>query len=56
MKPNAIIIHPAPFNRNVEINDDVIESKPSRIFKQISNGVYIRMAVLLTILKGNSHE
>lgn len=56
MKPNAIIIHPAPFNRNVEINDDVIESKPSRIFKQISNGVYIRMAVLLTILKGNNHE
>ena len=56
MKPNAIIIHPAPFNRNVEINDDVIESKPSRIFKQISNGVYVRMAVLLTILKGNIHE
>lgn len=56
MKPNAIIIHPAPFNRNVEINDDVIESKPSRIFKQISNGVYIRMAVLLTTLKGNNHE
>ena len=56
MKPNAIIIHPAPFNRNVEINDDVIESKPSRIFKQISNGVYIRMAVLLTILRGNNHE
>ena len=56
MKPNAIIIHPAPFNRNVEINDDVIESKPSRIFKQISNGVYVRMAVLLTILKGNNHE
>ena len=56
MKPNSIIIHPAPFNRNVEINDDVIESKPSRIFKQISNGVYVRMAVLLTILKGNNHE
>ena len=56
MKPNAIIIHPAPFNRNVEINDDVIESKPSRIFKQISNGVFVRMAVLLTILKGNNHE
>ena len=56
MKPNAIIIHPAPFNRNVEINDDVIESKSSRIFKQISNGVYVRMAVLLTILRGNNHE
>ena len=56
MKPNAIIIHPAPFNRNVEINDDVIESKPSRIFKQISNGVYVRMAVLLTILRWDNHE
>ena len=56
MKPNAIIIHPAHFNRNVEINDDVIESKPSRIFKQISNGVYVRVAVLLTILRGNNHE
>lgn len=51
MKNNAIIIHPAPFNRNVEINDDVVECKHSRIFKQIQNGVFVRMAVLLRSLK-----
>jgi aspartate carbamoyltransferase catalytic subunit len=47
MKPNAIIIHPAPFNRNVEIDNDVVECSRSRIFKQIENGVFVRMAVLL---------
>lgn len=50
IKSNAIIIHPAPVNRNVEINDDVVEDKHSFIFKQIENGVYIRMAILLWIL------
>jgi aspartate carbamoyltransferase catalytic subunit len=47
MKLNAIIIHPAPFNRGVEIDDEVVECSHSRLFQQISNGVYIRMAVLL---------
>ena len=46
MKKNAIIMHPAPFNRNVEISDDVIECNKSRIFKQMTNGVYVRMAML----------
>jgi len=46
MKPNAIIMHPAPFNRGVEIDDDVVECDKSRIFKQIQNGVFIRMAVI----------
>lgn len=50
MKPHAIIIHPAPFNRNVEINDDIVECSQSRIFKQIQNGVFVRMAVLLRSL------
>ncbi len=35
MKPSAIIMHPAPFNRGVEIDDDVVECSKSRIFKQI---------------------
>ena len=47
MKQGAIIMHPAPFNRGVEIADDVVECKRSRIFKQMSNGVFIRMAVLV---------
>lgn len=46
MKPNAIIMHPAPFNRNVEIADDVVECEKSRIFKQVQNGVYVRMAMI----------
>ncbi len=46
MKPNAIIMHPAPFNRNVEIADEVVECEKSRIFKQMENGVYIRQALI----------
>ncbi len=51
MKENAIIMHPAPFNRNVEINDDVVECEKSRIFKQMENGVYVRMAVIERALR-----
>ena len=46
MKENAIIMHPAPFNRNVEIADDIVECSKSRIFKQIENGVFVRMAMI----------
>lgn len=46
MKPNAIIMHPAPINRGVEIDNDLVECKRSRIFKQMENGVFARMAVL----------
>lgn len=52
MKKDAIIMHPAPVNRDVEIADGLIESPQSRIFKQVENGVYIRAAVLELILKG----
>lgn len=51
MKNDAIIMHPAPFNRNVEISDDVVECSKSRIFKQITNGVYVRMAMIEKALK-----
>jgi len=54
MKENAIIMHPAPFNRGVEIADELIESPKSRIFKQMENGVYVRMAVLEAVLKGRN--
>ena len=46
MKPNAIIMHPAPVNRNVEIDSDLVECSRSRIFKQMENGVFARMAIL----------
>ncbi|MHA6258638.1 aspartate carbamoyltransferase catalytic subunit [Sporosarcina sp. CAU 1771] len=50
MKKKAIIMHPAPFNRGVEIADELIEYASSRIFMQIKNGVYVRMAILESIL------
>jgi aspartate carbamoyltransferase catalytic subunit len=53
MKPNAIIMHPAPVNRGLEIADDVVECEKSRIFKQMTNGVYARMAVISDTLDGN---
>lgn len=46
LRPDTIIMHPAPVNRNVEIDDAVVESSQSRIFPQMSNGVPVRMAVL----------
>jgi len=54
MKDKAIILHPAPFNRNIELSDDVVECSKSRIFKQMRNGVYIRMALLLRSLLSSS--
>lgn len=52
LKASAIIMHPAPVNRDVEIADDLVESAQSRIVQQMTNGVYIRMAILEAILKG----
>ncbi len=43
---HAIIMHPAPINRNVEIDDELVEHPQSRIFPQMQNGVPIRMAVI----------
>jgi aspartate carbamoyltransferase catalytic subunit len=58
MKEKAIIMHPAPVNRGVEIDADLIECRRSRIFKQMNNGVFIRMAIISYLLDkwGMSHE
>jgi aspartate carbamoyltransferase catalytic subunit len=46
MPSHTIIMHPAPVNRNVEIDDELVESDRSKIFTQIGHGVPIRMAVI----------
>jgi aspartate carbamoyltransferase catalytic subunit len=51
MKEKAIIMHPGPFNRGVEIDDDIVEHSRSRIFNQVQNGVYTRMAILENIVR-----
>ncbi|WP_188454464.1 aspartate carbamoyltransferase catalytic subunit [Virgibacillus oceani] len=50
MKDRAIILHPAPINRGIEIDTSLVECKRSRIFKQMENGVYVRMAIIMKLL------
>jgi aspartate carbamoyltransferase catalytic subunit len=56
MKSGAVIMHPGPFNRGVEIDTELIEAPNSLIHRQVTNGVFIRMAVLETLLGGERHE
>lgn len=56
MKAGAIIMHPAPINRGVEIEDEVVNCSRSRIFKQMENGVFARMAVLKYSLQKKGFE
>ena len=56
MKSTSIIMHPAPINRNVEIDSDLVECKRSRIFKQMENGVFARMAILKNALEETGIE
>jgi aspartate carbamoyltransferase catalytic subunit len=51
MKDGAIIMHPAPVNRGVEIEDHLVECDKSVIFRQMENGVFMRMSILEEILK-----
>ncbi|MCY1569612.1 aspartate carbamoyltransferase catalytic subunit [Staphylococcus pettenkoferi] len=51
LQEHAIIMHPAPVNRGVEIADELVEAPKSRIFKQMENGMFLRMAVIDTILE-----
>ena len=49
--PDAIIMHPGPMNRNVEIESSLADSPKSVILKQVANGVAVRMAVIDQLLK-----
>jgi aspartate carbamoyltransferase catalytic subunit len=46
LKPNALVMHPGPINRGVEIDSDVADSGRSVILDQVTNGLAVRMAVL----------
>jgi aspartate carbamoyltransferase catalytic subunit len=47
--PAAIVMHPGPINRNVEISDAVADGAQSRILEQVANGVAVRMAVMAAL-------
>lgn len=46
LKPGAIIMHPGPINRGVEIDSDLADAPNSVILEQVTNGIAVRMAVL----------
>jgi aspartate carbamoyltransferase catalytic subunit len=52
-KPDAIVMHPGPMNRGVEIDSAVADGKQSVILPQVTYGIAVRMAVM-SILAGNS--
>jgi aspartate carbamoyltransferase catalytic subunit len=54
-RPDAIIMHPGPMNRGVEIDSEVADGPYSVILEQVANGVAVRMAVLY-LLAGGEHE
>ncbi|MGX7199032.1 aspartate carbamoyltransferase catalytic subunit [Enterococcus nangangensis] len=56
MAPQGIIMHPAPVNRDVEIASSLVESPKSKIFTQMTNGMFMRMAILEAIVRGRSLE
>jgi aspartate carbamoyltransferase catalytic subunit len=52
MKPSAVVMHPGPMNRGLEISSDVADSAQSVIVEQVTNGVHVRMSVLYMLLGG----
>ena len=54
MKSDAIVMHPGPMNRGLEISADSADSSRSVIVEQVANGVSIRMAVLYLLLSGTA--
>jgi len=51
-KPEAIVMHPGPMNRGVEIASDAADAVQSRILDQVEHGVAVRMAVLTALCSG----
>jgi aspartate carbamoyltransferase catalytic subunit len=53
LKPDAIVMHPGPMNRGLEITADAADGARSVIVEQVANGVSIRMAILYLLLAGS---
>ncbi len=54
--PDAIVMHPGPINRGIEISSEIADGSRSLILDQVTNGVAVRMAVLYLLARGNHKE
>jgi len=52
-KPGAMVMHPGPINRGVEITSDVADGEKSLILKQVANGIAVRMALFYLLAREN---
>ena len=56
LKEQTIVLHPGPYNRGMELADDVLIYAGWRYAKQVRHGVYVRMALLDFLVNGNRHS
>ncbi len=54
LRPDALIMHPGPINRGVEVDSDVADGERSVILEQVTNGLAVRMAVLFQVRGGRN--
>ena len=51
-KADAIVLHPGPLNRGIEITPEVADSAQSCVLEQVTNGIAVRMALLFLLMAG----
>ena len=56
LKPGALVLHPGPINRGVELSPEVADGPFSVILDQVQNGVAVRMAILYLLAGGDPAE
>jgi aspartate carbamoyltransferase catalytic subunit len=55
-KADAIVLHPGPLNRGIEITPEVADSAQSCVLEQVTNGIAVRMALLFLLAAGSSED
>jgi len=55
-KADAIVLHPGPLNRGIEITPEVADSAQSCVLEQVTNGIAVRMALLFHLAAGDAND
>src|SRR4029077_20015573 len=55
-KPDAIVLHPGPMNRGIEISPEVADGPQSCVLEQVTNGIAVRMALLFLLVAGAAED
>jgi aspartate carbamoyltransferase catalytic subunit len=55
-KPDAIVLHPGPMNRGIEISPEVADGPQSCVLEQVTNGIAVRMALLFLLIAGGAAD